>query len=98
MKRLVLILIMVMAASTVPLLAEARDRGFNPGLQAQGQQARKGPGDFRRGDQDFRREREVRPRDERQRQPGGRMTEEERRELHRDLDRANREIYRPRGR
>jgi hypothetical protein len=95
MKRLFLII--VMAASTVPLFAEARDRGYGPVLQGQGQQARKGPGDFRRGGQDFRREREVRPRDERERQ-SGRMTEEERRELHRDLDRANREIYRPRGR
>lgn len=95
MKRLVLII--VMAASTVPLVAEARDRGYGPVSQAQGQQARKGAGDFRRGGQDFRREREVRPRDERERQ-SGRMTEEERRELHRDLDRANREIYRPRGR
>ena len=89
MKRLVLI--MVMAASTVPLLAEARDRGFNPILQAQGQQTKKGPGNFQRGGRDFRREKEMRPRDERQ---PGRMTEEERRELHRDLDRANREIYR----
>lgn len=93
MKRLVLIL--VMAASAVPLLAESRDRGFNPTLQAQGQQTKKGPGDFQRGGRDFRREKEVRPREERQ---TGRMTEEERRQLHRDLDRANREIYLPKGR
>ena len=90
MKRLVLIIVMAVSTA-LPLLGEARDGGFAPILQAQGQPGKKGQGEFRRGGQDFRREKEARPRDER---PSGRMTEEERRELHRDLDRANREIYR----
>lgn len=32
---------------------------------------------------------------ERDERPHGRFTEEERRQLHRDLDKANRELYRP---
>jgi hypothetical protein len=87
-----LILIIVMAVSSLPLFAEARDRSYGPVWPAaQGHPGKKGPGDFQRGGQDSRREQETRPRDERQ---SGRMTEEERRGLHRDLDRANREIYR----
>lgn len=76
-----------------PLPAAARHGDFNfLQAQAQGQYTKKGPRDFRRGGQDFRREKQGRPpRHERYR---GRMTDEERRELHRDLDRANREIYR----
>ena len=70
--------------------ASARDWGGGYVLQAPGQQMKKGPGQPPRGGgQEFRRD-ERQPRDDRQ----GRMTEEERRELHRDLDRANREIYR----
>jgi hypothetical protein len=73
----------------VPALADARDSrpGFGAWVQAQeGQQVKKGPSQPLRG--------------ERQKQGGhekghkGRLTEEERRELNRDLDRANREIYR----
>ena len=72
-----------------PALADAREirPGFGALLQAQGgQHVKKGPGEPLRG--------------ERQKQGGhekghkGRLTEEERRELNRDLDRANREIYR----
>ncbi len=69
-------------------LANARDwrPGFGAGLQAQDPNMKKGPpGKFQRG-REFRKS----ERDERQR-----LSEEERRELHRDLDRANREIYRP---
>jgi len=91
MKRLFVIL--AMAALIVPGLADARDRGFSPFMQGgQGQQWKRDKGDSQRGGRDFRREQEVRPRDDRP--PPGRMTEEERRQLQRDLDRANREIYR----
>jgi hypothetical protein len=74
------------------MTAPARDWGYHPRLQGQQQQGKRGPGEYQRGGQDYRRDRDARPpRDARQ---PGRMTEEERRDLHRDLDRANREIYR----
>jgi hypothetical protein len=67
--------------------AEARDfrPGAGPRLQAQEQPGKRGGGPTRadrpqRADPD-----KGKP---------GRLTQEERRELHRDLDRANREIYR----
>jgi hypothetical protein len=67
--------------------AEARDfrPGAGPRSQAQEQPHKRGNG-AQRG------ERKQRA-DPEQRRPG-RLTQEERRELHRDLDRANREIYR----
>jgi hypothetical protein len=67
--------------------AEARDfrPGAGPRLQAQEQPRNRGNGAQRS-------ERKQRA-DPEQRKPG-RLTQEERRELHRDLDRANREIYR----
>jgi hypothetical protein len=81
-------LIAVAGVLLVPPSAQARDwgRGFSPRLQAQGQEAKPPPV----------------PNERRERgKPGvpdkrhqGRLTEEQRRELHRDLDRANREIYR----
>ncbi len=63
--------------------------GFRPGLQAQ-----KGPARQFKGEQprDARRERRA----EREERSPGRLTEDERRELHRDLDKANRELYRRR--
>jgi hypothetical protein len=89
-------LVMLAAAGALlaPALADAREwgAGFGALLQAQGQRAPKGSNQFQRGGRD--QQRGMRQeRDERQQ---GRLTEEERRELHRDLDRANREIYRPR--
>jgi hypothetical protein len=89
-----LLLIMATAALIAPLAAAADGWGMgSPMLQAQGQQMKKGDGQFQRGGREFRREQPARPqRDERHQ---GRMTDEERRALHRDLDRANREIYRP---
>jgi hypothetical protein len=86
------LLLMVFAGILLtPMTVPARDWGY-PRLQGQQQQGKRGPGEYPRGGQDFRRDRDARPpRDERQ---PGRMTEQERRELHRDLDRANREIYR----
>jgi hypothetical protein len=84
-----LFLAAVSVALLAPVLAAARDLrpGFGAWLQEQGgQHAKKVPGQPLRG--------------ERHKQGGhekghkGRLTEEERRELNRDLDRANREIYR----
>jgi hypothetical protein len=89
--RLVKRLFLVAAAVVLfaPALAGARDQrpGFGALLQAQGgQHAKKGPGQPLRGERDKRGEHEKGHK--------GRLTEEERRELNRDLDRANREIYR----
>ncbi len=87
-----LLFLVAVAVLLGPLPAAARDGGFSPFLQVQDRGEYRRKGEFRRGGQDFRREKQGRPpRDERYR---GRMTEEERRELHRDLDRAEREIYR----
>jgi len=67
--------------------AEARDirTGAGPRVQAQEQPQKRGNG-AQRGDR--------KPRAEPGQGKPGRLTQEERRELHRDLDRANREIYR----
>jgi hypothetical protein len=81
-----LFLMSVACALLAPLFADARD--WRPGtiVQAQGQPMKKGGEQFQRGARDKR---------------GGpdkgdksKLTEEERRDLHKDLDRANREIYR----
>jgi len=68
-------------------VADAAQRDGRPGLQAQERRAppRQPPG-----------QREQRPAPERGDRYLGRLTEEERRELRRDVDRANREIYRRR--
>jgi hypothetical protein len=84
-----LFLIAVVCALLTPAVANARDGRFGAGglqLQAQGQQGKKEKGQFSRGDRGKRAEQDKRQQ--------GRLTEAERRELHRDLDRANREIYR----
>lgn len=87
-------LFLVAAASVLLLPAPADARDWGPGfgavLQAQGQQAKKGPGQSQRGRRDLQRG----ERDERDERDRNRLTEEERRELHRDLDRAHRELYR----
>ena len=83
------LLLMVVAGALLGApLAEARDGrpGFSAYAQAQGQSGKKGQGQPERGDRDKRGEQDKRQQ--------GRLTREERRELHRDLDRANREIYR----
>lgn len=71
----------------VPPLAEAREFRSGPrfGAQAQDQPLKRVPGP----------QRGERPQriDPEKRKPG-RLTQEERRELRRDIDRANREIYR----
>ena len=83
-----LVLLVVAGALLMPPAADARDwrGGFGASLQAQGQPVKKAPppqrGEPRKGNgQD-------------KQHKGGRLTQEERRNLHRDLDRANREIYR----
>jgi len=76
-------------ALIAPALAAARDAlpGFPAWLQAQGgPPMKKGSGQPVRGDH--------KKHFEHDKGHKSRLTEEERRELHRDLDRANREIYR----
>lgn len=84
----ILLLLVVAGALLMPPVADARDwrGGFGAALQAQGQPVKKGQGSGQRG--------EPRKRDEQDNRHKGRLTQEERRNLHRDLDRANREIYR----
>ena len=83
-----LLLGMVVLALLAPAVAAARDLrpGFGPRMQEPGgRQTNKTAGQPSRGERD--------PRGEHFKGNKGRLTEEERRELHRDLDRANREIY-----
>lgn len=93
----------VLAALAQPALA-GPGRDLRGGLMpAQMQRAQPGqfqrqPGQFQRQPNQFQRQpnpdfrRPERPPEQAQR-PNGRLTDEERRDLHRDLDRANREIY-----
>ena len=81
-----LFLMLVAGALLAPLFADARDGRSGMGVQAQGQPMQKSGEQFQRGAWEKR---------------GGpdkgdksKLTEEERRDLHKDLDRANREIYR----
>lgn len=87
MKRL--LLVAATCALIAAPLAHARDwrSGFAPQLQLQEQPAKKPPGQHPRGEQGKHGGPDKAHR--------GRLTQEERRELNRDLDRANREIYRP---
>ena len=82
-----LLLAAVVGTLLLSPLADARDRFAGFGMQAQGEAMKKGP-----GGQPPRGERDKRGGRDKQHQ--GRLTEEQRRDLHRDLDRANREIYR----
>lgn len=71
--------------------AAAAPWDFRPGMQAQERPVppRRAP-----GKREVQRERQLAP--ERNERPSHQLTEDERRELHRDLDRANRELYRRR--
>jgi len=86
-----LFLVAAVSALLLPSRADARD-WLRSGafLHTQAQQADKNRDQYRRGSRDARRN----ERDDRGQGRRGRLTEEERRELHRDLDRARREIYR----
>jgi type II secretory pathway pseudopilin PulG len=86
-----LFLVAVVSALLLPSPADARDwRRSGEFLQTQAQQADKDRDQYRRGNRDARRT----ERNGRNQGRGGRLTEKERRELHRDLDRARRDIYR----
>lgn len=87
------LLIIAALGLLVPAFAEAQRWGasFGPVLQAQGPTKKGEQG----GGRDTRGGREGRPPPQRDERHQGRMTDEERRGLHQDLDRANREIYRP---
>jgi hypothetical protein len=82
-------LLIVLAATALLLAPIAEGRDGRPGVRAQAQgqsEAQKRSGPVQRG--------ERRSRPERVKRDQNRLTQEERRELKRDLDRANREIYR----
>lgn len=80
------VLVAGMAILSQPAVAQSR--GFGPWLQAQGQGAQS-PGPAQR---DLRRERRMAP--ERDDRRNNRLTDEERRDLRRDIDQADRDIYR----
>jgi hypothetical protein len=89
-------LLMLVAASLLllPPMADARDdwrAGARPRMQAQEQPVKRGPGP-QRGDRSQQGDRGQQGDIDKRKQ--GKLTQEERRELLRDLDRANREIYR----
>ena len=75
-------------ALLLPPFADARDwrAGRGPIVQAPEQPVKKGPGPQKHGERD--------KRGEHDKSHQSKLTKEERRELNRDLDRANREIYR----
>jgi hypothetical protein len=87
-----LFLVAAVSALLLPSPADARDgRRSGAFLQAQAQQqADKDRDQYRRGRRDARRT----EKNGRNGEHPDRLTDEERRELHRDLDRARREIYR----
>ena len=85
MKAIFLALAITAAAAACP--AAASYPGFFPGAQAQKGPPGPPPGFERR---------EPPRREQRADERPGRMTDDERRALHRDLDKANRELYRRR--
>lgn len=84
MKRLYFML--MACALLAPPFAVARDWRPGMGVQAQGQPVKKGGGQFQRGEHDKRGGHDKRDK--------SKLTEEERRDLHKDIDRAKHEIYR----
>ena len=89
--KVVFIIVAVAAALAGPAAAASwAYPGFYPEAQGQGAKGRPGPGrDRGEPPRDFRQDR----RDDRRE----RLNEDERRALHRDLDKANRELYRRRN-
>lgn len=86
-----LFLVAAVSALLLPSPADAWHGGRSGAfLQIQGRQADERRDQYRRDDRDARRA----TRNSRNQNRRDRLTEEERRELHRDLDRARREIYR----
>lgn len=94
MKILISMIPALLAVAAQPAAAGPwRDFG---GARFDVQAQRQRPGDFQRPPQrDFRRGERPPERDKRR---DGRLTDDERRDLRRDIDRANREIYKGRGR
>ena len=90
MKRLLLFVAVLGLLAPPFAAAQGWNAPWGPMLQAQGPMKKGQAG----GGHDSRGGRDARPpqRDDRHQ---GRMTDEERRALHQDLDRANREIYKP---
>ena len=90
----VLLGVVVAAIAVLSQPATADPRGFGPWVQAQwqGKRAQPARGPMQREQREPRREQQMAP--ERDERPRGRLTDEERRELRRDIDQANREIYR----
>lgn len=94
MRMLISLLAVVLVAAAQPAAAQWRHSGGPYGVQAQH------PGGFQRPPQrDYRpdyRQPDYRQPDRSFERRDGRMTDQERRDLRRDLDRANREIYKGR--
>jgi len=86
-KRLLLLVVACSLLASPAAFARDAGQGFGWLAQAQGQTKKNRPGQNPRGDH-----RDKGGGHDRRHQ--GRLTQEERQELHRDLDRANREIYR----
>ena len=75
-----------------PVAAAYWDHGYGPGVQAQKGQPGRGQDARQRGPAPG----ADRPPDRQERR--GQLSDDERRALHRDLDKANRELYKQRGR
>jgi hypothetical protein len=88
----------VMTVLLVLLLQAFGTAGWaDPGGLIRVQMQRQRPGGYERPQQrDFRRPEPPPQPGQGQQRPNGRLTDDERRDLHRDLDRANREIYKGR--
>jgi hypothetical protein len=82
---------MLLAVALTGSAAGAPSYAADPFLLAQAQKGRQGGGN-ERGER-IERERERGPRSDRTEERRERMTDEQRRALHRDLDKANRELY-----
>ena len=93
MKAFLAAMMFTLGLAALPAAAD-HERGGRFGVRPEFRAQQGPPGQFR-GDKgrDVRRERQV----DRRARPQGRLTEEERRDLRRDLDKANRELYRRRS-
>lgn len=88
-KWLIALMVGMAAMSSQPSVAAPR--GYAPGLQDQGQRGQpRGPAQY--DQREMRRERRMAP--ERGERPRHQLTDDERRDLRRDIDQADREIYR----
>jgi len=97
MKNLIGAILALLVLTAQPAAAQWRNFGGGH-FNVQAQRQRSG-GSFQRQQpqREFRQpERDYRQPERDYRRPDGRLTDEERRNLHRDLDRANREIYKGR--